>query len=61
MNPLILIPLIVLGAVAALCLAFAAIAWISKCLGHERIERYAKMRVQGPFVPTPEDRTDSKT
>lgn len=56
MNPLILIPVVVSSAIIALCTFFFGTALLMKLFGQERIERYFKMRTQGPFVPTPEDR-----
>lgn len=60
MYPLIVIAAIIAAATALLCIHFFGIALLIRLFGQERVERYLKMRTQGPFVPTPEDRRSAK-
>ncbi len=57
MLPLIVIAAVSLAALAALCACFLRIVLFARLFGQERVERYLKMRVQGPFVPVHEEKT----
>jgi hypothetical protein len=46
---------IVLASLTALAFCFLGLSLLAKLFGQERVERYIRMRMQGPFVPTPKD------
>lgn len=60
MHPLMLIGFVFVGAIASLCAAFVGLGLLRKWFGPERVERYLKLRTQGPFVPTPEESLGKK-
>ena len=55
MHPFFFVAGIVVASVTALVLCFLGLAWLVKLFDQEQVERYIKMRTQGPFVPTPKN------
>lgn len=53
MHPLLLIIGVMIATVLALTICFFGIAWLMKIFGQEKVERFIKFRMQGPFVPAP--------
>ncbi|WP_334189444.1 hypothetical protein [Noviherbaspirillum sp.] len=60
MQTLLIILGIVLASVAALITCFFGISWLIKLFGQEKVERYTKLQVQGPFVPMPKKDGDKE-
>jgi hypothetical protein len=55
MHPFFIIMSIVMASVMALAFCFLGLSWLAKLFGQGRVERYIKLRTQGPFVPTPKN------
>lgn len=60
MHPLLLVFGVVLASVGALIACFFGFSWLVKLFGQEKVEGYVKMRTQGPFVPTPNEKSHGR-
>ncbi|MET3118277.1 membrane protein DedA with SNARE-associated domain [Undibacterium sp. GrIS 1.8] len=51
MHPLLMIFGVLVASVLALILCFFGLSFLGRWFGQDKVERFAKFRLQGPFVP----------